>query len=237
MANQETKQWFFVYVVESPSAVDLYHRRGEGEIIRQAVNLNGIACVVKTAISLEAFEASLKIGLQESMALFSNQIPILHISAHGFIEGIQLSNDEILEWRLLKELLRPINKALQGSLLVCMSSCEGYSGTRMAMHPEDDDLPFLALVGNAQRPTWADTAVAYTTFYHQLCKGQHITDATSAMCVASGDNQFFVEYAEQTRKGYLEYVNGISAQQAQAELQRQLELEPPDVLAKMRTLS
>lgn len=35
---------FFVFVIESPSAVDLYHRRTEGEVIRQAVNLNQIWC-------------------------------------------------------------------------------------------------------------------------------------------------------------------------------------------------
>ncbi len=51
---------FFVFVIESPSAVDLYHRRSEGEIVRQAVELNGISCIVKTAIALEAFNACLR---------------------------------------------------------------------------------------------------------------------------------------------------------------------------------
>jgi hypothetical protein len=59
--EQRTK--FFVFVIESPSAVDLYHRRSEGEIVKQAVELNGITCIAKTAISLQAFDACLKIGL------------------------------------------------------------------------------------------------------------------------------------------------------------------------------
>jgi hypothetical protein len=68
----------FVFVIESPSAVDLYHRRNEGEIIRQAVEWNGIKCVVKTAISLQAFSACLKIGLVEEMSLRTGFIPLLH---------------------------------------------------------------------------------------------------------------------------------------------------------------
>jgi hypothetical protein len=79
---------FFVFVIESPSAVDLYHRRSEGDIVRQAVELNGINCVVKTAISLQAFDASLKVGLAEAMNQFSGFIPLLHISAHGDADGI-----------------------------------------------------------------------------------------------------------------------------------------------------
>lgn len=166
--------------------MDLYHRRSEGEIIRQAVELNGIACVVKTAISITAFEACLKIGLSEAMSQLPNFIPLLHISAHGSAEGIQLSDGHIIHWRDLREHLRPLNQALNGSLLVCMSSCEGYSGVQMAMHPEDPDLPFFAIVGSGNKPTWAETAVAFTTFYHQLYRGEHISDAVKAMRLHQG---------------------------------------------------
>ncbi len=87
---------FFVFVIESPSAVDLYHRRSEGNIIQQAVNLNQIPCSVVTAINFESFEASLKVGLAEAMRAFPNLIPMIHISAHGYHEGIQLSSGEII---------------------------------------------------------------------------------------------------------------------------------------------
>lgn len=59
---------FFVYVIESPSAVDLYHRRSEGDMLRQAINLNQIACALRLAVNLEAFTAAIRIGLYEAMA-------------------------------------------------------------------------------------------------------------------------------------------------------------------------
>ncbi len=212
---------FFVFVVESPSAVDLYHRRSEGDVIRQAVELNGIPCVHKTAISLQAFDACLKIGLSEAMNSLKGYIPILHISAHGDGEGIQLSDGHTMGWNTLREYLRPVNRALGGSLVVSMSSCEGYMGVRMAMYPEDPDLPYYALVGCGSKPTWAETAVAFATFYHQLCRGEHISVAVEAMCVASGNQQFWLEHAESSRQGYIEYINRTTTPEvAQANLEQ-----------------
>lgn len=210
---------FFVFVIESPSAPDLYHRRSEGDIVRQAVELNGIRCVVKTAISVTAFDACLKIGLSEAMASLPGYIPLLHISAHGDIGGIQLSDGYVMPWAELKDHLRPVNAALGGSLVVCMSSCEGYAGIKMAMHPEESDLPYFALVGCGAQPTWGETAVAYATFYHQLWRGEYIADAVAAMCVASGNQKFFLEHAEQSRQAYLNYINTVDPARAQANLE------------------
>lgn len=210
---------FFVFVIESPSAVDLYHRRSEGEIIRQAVELNGICCTVKTAISNEAFNACLKIGLSDAMNQMAGFIPLLHISAHGNAEGIQLSDGYTMQWAELKDHLRPVNQALGGTLVVCMSSCEGYAGIRMAMQSNETDLPYFALIGCGTTPTWSETAVGYATLYHQLWRGEHISEAVRAMRVASGNDSFFLEHAENSRKAYLEHLSSVNPAQVQANLE------------------
>lgn len=218
---------FFVFVIESPSAVDLYHRRSEGDIIRQAVELNGIKCIVKTAINLQSFEACLKIGLSEAMSQMPGFLPLLHISAHGNAQGIQLSDGTVIEWAQLKDHLHPVNQALGGSLVVCMSSCEGYAGTRMAMHIHEPSPPYFALVGCSAKPTWGETAVAYATLYHQLWRGEHIAVAVQAMCTASGNNQFFLEHANNTRQNYIQYLNTINPANAQENLEQIVEQESP----------
>ena len=224
----EQRIQFFVFVIESPSAVDLYHRRSEGEIIRQAVELNGIKCVVKTAISLQAFNACLKVGLVEEMSSRHGFMPLLHISAHGSNDGIQLSDGYTMPWDELREHLRPVNEALDGSLVVCMSSCEGYAGIRMAMTNDESPLPFFALIGCSEKPTWGETAVAYATLYHQLWRGEHVSDAVNAMCVASGNHMFFLQHAENSRKGYIEYINSVNIVEAQENLEGRVESEPPE---------
>ena len=172
-------------------------------MLRQAINLNQISCTLRLAVNLEAFTAAIHIGLYEAMAALPNTIPILHISAHGFSDGIQLSSGEVVLWHQLRELLIPVNQALDGSLIVCMSTCEGYSGSRMAMVPESNDHPFWAIIGNCGKPTWPETAVAFATLYHLIANGRYITDSVAAMQTASGNDNFFVITAEASKQGYI----------------------------------
>jgi len=121
---------FFIYIVESPSASDLYDGISEGGLVAQFIRLDSIQCVTRTAINSTAFVTALTIGLAEAMIRFPDRYPILHLSAHGGKEGIQLSSGEVLTWAKLKDLLIPINESFRGELLLCMSSCEGYSACR-----------------------------------------------------------------------------------------------------------
>jgi hypothetical protein len=228
---------FFVFVIESPSPLDLYHRRSEGEIIQQAVNLNQIPCIVKTAINFQAFEASLKIGLKEAMDIFPGMIPILHISAHGSQDGIELSSGQVIFWADLRQLLQAVNQALNHCLIVCLSCCEGYSGVRMAMFTEDDGYPFFAIVANSSKPLWAETAIGYATFYHLIAKGAYIVDAVSAMRVASGNEFFWVQTAEEARKSYLDYIQSINTQEVQQQLEDNMAKEEPDHLENLKKVS
>jgi len=233
-AEQRVK--FFVFVIESPSAVDLYHRRGEGEAIRQVVELNGIQCVVKTAICLQAFDACLKFGISAAMKERPGLLPLLHISAHGNAEGVQLSDGHILAWKDLRTYLYPVNEALNNFLVVCMSSCEGYAGIRMAMHLEDKTYPYFALVGCSAKPTWGETAIGYATFYHQLWRGEHISSAVNAMRVASGNDSFFLEHATQSRQAYLDHIRATDTASLQANLQQIAERAPVNTLAELAKL-
>lgn len=212
---------FFVYIIESPSAPDLYHGRSEGALLASALRLDGIPCVTRTAINREAFVAALRIGLPEAMKLFQGRHPILHISAHGASQGIQLSDGDIVAWADLQQLLTPVNGSLGGALLLCMSSCKGYSACRMAMQAEADAAyPYFAMVGNFGEPTWSDTTVSYLTFYHLLAKGHTIPGAVAAMNAASGLDSWTAEAAIETRRGYIEFLQERSHV---AEAQRELE--------------
>ncbi len=211
---------FFVYIVESPSAADLYHGRSEGSVVANALRLDSIPCITRTAINPEAFMAALRIGLPEAMKQFRGRYPILHLSAHGGSDGIQLSSGDIVTWQSLRELLVPINRSLQGVLLLCMSACEGYSACRMAMEIKDSPHPYFAMIGNSSRPTWSDTAVSYLAFYHLLSKGWAIPDAVNSMKAASGEENWIVQTADQIKKDYIEFLKSKIEPVA---LQRELE--------------
>ena len=190
---QQQRTPFFVFIIESPSAVDLYDRRSEGDVIRQAVGLNGIPCFSVLTINREAFLYALHIGLKQAMDANLGFVPVLHISAHGSPEGIQLSDRSILTWAELEALLTPLNKAFNNCLFVCMSTCNGYAGTRMAMVQDHQvDLPFFALIGCSGEPTWPETAIGFATLYHHIAKGTFVPEAVAAMRTASGNEKFFL---------------------------------------------
>lgn len=195
---------FHVYIVESPNSPDLYHKRFEGETLTKTLSLSQISSSHRLAVKKEAFVAALTVGLKEHFEDIStkNLSPLIHISSHGNEEGLELTSGEKITWDELKDLLKPLNKFLKGGLLVCMSSCNGSSGCKMAM--KDDDFPFLVIVGSNAKPTWAETNIGFATLYHLLSKGCNLKDAVSAMRVASDHKNFTLIYSSDARKAYIE---------------------------------
>jgi hypothetical protein len=236
MTEQTGEYNFFVYIVESPSAPDIYHGRSEGELVARAIQLDGIPCIVKTAINAMAFGAAFGYGLPEAMKQFPDRVPIVHISAHGSSQGIQLSSTEEVSWSHLRLLLEPINRSLDGFLLLCMSACEGYSACQMAMQNGDAPHPYFAMVGNYTKPTWSDTTIGYACFYHLISKGYSVIDAVGAMRIASGSDGWVFEMAEDSKRGYLEYISSIEPTEAQQELSAAGEASNDDPNAKALAL-
>lgn len=102
--------------------------------------------------------------------------PVIHLSLHGSNQGIALTNGAFLSWYELRETLLPINQAMEGRLLICLSSCYGESGCQMAMY-ENQPLPFFALVGHPKSADWDDSAIVFVTFYHRLFKGAELNES------------------------------------------------------------
>jgi hypothetical protein len=167
------------------------------------------------------------------MKLFPGHYPILHLSAHGSSSGLQLSSGQVISWIELRSMLTPINQGLSGALLLCMSACAGYSACQMAMQEGDAPHPYFVMVGNCGTPTWSDTAVAYLTFYHLLAKGRTIPESVAAMSSASGDSNWLVETADQSKQGYIEFLKArTTPAQAQQHLEAAAEQQPLPANAK-----
>lgn len=234
MADPATPNYsFFVYIVESPSAPDLYHGRSEGERVANTLRLDDVPCVTRTAINQDAFVAALRLGLPEAMKLLPGRYPILHLSAHGSSDGLQLSSGQTIDWNALRELLMPINEGLKGALMLCMSACSGFSACQMAMQQGETPHPYLVMVGNFGTPTWSDTAVAYLAFYHLLAKGQTISSAVEAMKAASGDAKWLFETADVSKEFFIKYLESqTTPAAAQQRLEETAEQQPLPPTAK-----
>lgn len=229
-AEQRKRETFLVYIVESPSSVDLYHKRYEGELLMKALELAGIPSEHKLAVDSGAFNASFTVGLQVYLSRPEALPPLLHISAHGSEKGVQLTSGEVIHWQELRDIVMPINKALDGNLILCMSSCQGLNACRMAM--EEGELPFLGVIGNFGEPSWSDTAVAYITFYHLLAKGHYVQEAVEAMRAASGDPGFQEIQGKVARDKYIEKVKKVRMKAIAERLRKESPRPPDNPLAK-----
>ncbi|TXH72844.1 hypothetical protein [Thiobacillus sp.] len=196
----------FVYVIESPADADLLDGRTEGKSLCEAFQLADIPYSYSLVTTPKTLEESLGPRLIKALSHF-NQPPILHLSMHGNDEGVALTNGEFLTWANLRKLLTPLTNTMEGGLLICMSSCFGSSGCRMAMH-EDTDHPFWALVGNSQTALWSDAAVAYITFYHLFFKGVSVEQCLERMRSASGDNNFMVFSGLSIKANWASFMEG-----------------------------
>lgn len=201
----------FVHIIESPSADDLLDGRTEGRILSEILDLAGIPYCYSLVTNLETFDRALDERLLDAFEEYQLP-PILHLSMHGDKNGIVLSDNTVLAWDGLRELLTPLNNEMEGELLICMSSCFGSSGSRMAMH-EDTAQPFWALVGNKHSVSWEDAAVAYVTFYHLLFKGIPVEECVDRMKLASNDNNFGVWSGHEIKADWTERMKKMDRKQ------------------------
>jgi hypothetical protein len=181
----------FVYIIESPSAEDLLEGRAEGRALSEVLALAGIPYSYNLVTNLETWNIALGSRLQDADNCYPGRVPILHLSLHGNERGVALTDDTVFLWNQLKKELTPLNNKMEGSLLICMSSCFGAYGRRMARDNSTDN-PFYALVGSSNKVSWPDAAVAYVTFYHLLFKGISIDECVEKMKLASHNNDFGV---------------------------------------------
>lgn len=197
----------FVYIVESPQNSDLRVGRAEGKALCQALTLAEIPHRYSLVTDLKTLRQALGPKLVEAWTTL-NKFPILHLSMHGNQEGISLTNEsDFLSWNSLRQELLPLNRVMSqvpnGGLLICMSSCFGSSGCRMAMYT-DNEPSFRALVGNVGKTGWADAAVAYITFYHLFFKGLPLDVCVDSMRVASGDYNFDFRLGKNAKAIYVD---------------------------------
>lgn len=194
----------FIHIIESPSDIDLLEGTTEGKGLSEILSLAGIPFKYNLVTTKE----TLFIALNERLirAIKTHEcIPILHFSMHGDNNGIQLTDGHNITWEELQEQLVDLHEIMQSRLLICMSSCYGSSGLRMAM-TEANAFTFSTLIGNTDEVSWEDAAVAYSTFYHSLFKNKSIEDSVKAMKIASCNDDFIFHSGERVKQGWINWM-------------------------------
>lgn len=188
-----------VYVIESPSPEDMLERRDEGEALAQTLRLAGIEVHYFLAVSEEMVEAAFdKIpAIVKARADWAVAMPWIHLSAHGYAEGLELTDGQTLYWPVLTRLLEKLHKSIGPVLLpseyiqtmpkaaLSLSSCGAFDNYRNSVATE---LPVQSLVGTDRDVGWCQSLIAFSTFYYQaLFQRIGVRRAVEIMNIAAGD--------------------------------------------------
>lgn len=156
--TSDTSPAFFGYLIESPSAADLFDGRTEGRKLCEFRKLTGVTPWYRIATNREMFEQALSTDVGVAVTPSTRFLSCTSAPTATMMES-RLKDGSRIPWAELRHLLRPLNEALRGLLLLGLSSCYGVYGCRMAMHV-GESLPFFAIVGHEEAVAWADAPSA-----------------------------------------------------------------------------
>lgn len=164
-----------VFIIESPSFIDIIENRKEGDALGKTLDL--------ARIENESFSVSdidtLKIAYQkiaEEVNRIKGDIGAvhLHFSMHGSVDGVALSDKTFLDWKTFYTLLKdfndsigyiPLPNGLQiAPTFLAFSVCEGFEARKIKEFGEES--PYTGLIGPTQPVEWSDSLLAFSIFYH-----------------------------------------------------------------------
>jgi hypothetical protein len=178
-----------VHIIESPRSSDRRARTAEGPALAEALRLYGIGVTLHDVRTQPAFKAAFHDIADWHAKRRRGRTPIVHISAHGDENGIQLTSGADIGWARIAERLRSLKEDCRMRPILAMSSCEGFAAKQMA-ETSAKGSPFKWLVGSTGKPGWQKTLIAFSTLYYQLTCGVEPVPAAKAMGAASLHRRF-----------------------------------------------
>lgn len=144
---------------------------------------------------------------------------LIHVESHGNEDGIGLVSGELIGWKDLFALTRPINEKSTNLLIITMSMCKGGFGA-LDIEPEKR-APFRALIGTPRIALASHLLECFTIFFQNFANMLDVSKAFNLM------NEYMINH-----------LGGISPfWMISAEKQIETILNPPDDQLALNTLA
>lgn len=108
-----------------------------------------------------------------------DNLPILHIEAHGNDKSIEFSNDKFLSWEELSIPLTRIHEKLRGQLIITVAACAGAYLASTAFHSVR--APYFAVLGPSTTINAGPLLDDYKKFYLEFDKTRSLKRARWAL--------------------------------------------------------
>jgi len=211
--RHKDRRRYFVYLVQSGDF-------DEGKALVDFFSSSGVSCTFDEPRNRDDFLGCLSEILTHARARLTkgargagDEIPILHLSSHGFVSdrngsprpspaGFELASGEMITWANIRDTVSDLNDTCGGRLILCASTCYGIQADQIAMRVDRLDPPFFAMVANSTEVDVGDCKRAFLAFFMSLFGGDPLDGAVQAMRTASGDDNFVHHYGRATTEPF-----------------------------------
>ncbi len=159
------------YVIESPRDDELFNVVIESSSMGQISRLLGWNTICRLASSdLMLAKAFAEISVDQEAS-------VIHLAAHGNRQGIQLTDQSLIDWNKLVEIA---GDALMKKLIV-LSACESEGSNGFCLAMANAGKPAIMVVGTQRTVTYEEAAIGWPLFYFSvkraISEGRDIKDA------------------------------------------------------------
>lgn len=109
----------------------------------------------------------------------SGLVPLIHFETHGYKEGIQLSNNELISWLDLVPYFRSINLSTKNNLFVSMAACKG--GNIQFCVKITEPSPFRGFIGPMEDVGEMDMLASFSDFFNVLLRENDVEKGIAAL--------------------------------------------------------
>jgi len=182
LMNVKSVKRMRVFLIESPSAIDILNGESEAETLRPICRLLGHEFASTIVRSNQEFETAVK----HITSIDENHVPknrrgmplCLHLAAHGNKGGLAMGAEDA-SWELLASHLRRFSKEMthySGPLVLVLSSCGSESQKITSLFTDyakrntnfRPPVYVITTVSDEEGEVyWRDAVVAWSIFYHQ----------------------------------------------------------------------
>ncbi|MEX1039319.1 MAG: hypothetical protein WDZ51_01730 [Pirellulaceae bacterium] len=190
-----------VLIIDSPSPEESAIGLNEGSTLVAHLENAGIEHVYCQAKNREEFRnavAHRKFQQQHGFQVTQ----ILHLSCHGNRDGISLSEGSFLTWEQLASELRPLHEVCPNGLGVCLTSCFGAYGIKMAEVLSPIQVPFTWLIGTRRPLRVLDVCVAFPVLYNCYLRGDSPKNSIALLQQICSDDEIQMIYGPTTQQIY-----------------------------------
>jgi len=151
--------------------IDVYKGLLEGAAISQILKLLGVRVAYRIVTDRVRLGRAVKEAKRKSFTVF-------HLSCHANRDGMELTSGPDLQWSKFAVLAG----GRRSGTMLCLSACEaGNHAVAIALKHGGSTPDYI--VGPESEPTYAQTCVAWSVFYHSLArKGISTKNMQHALC-------------------------------------------------------